>query len=845
MKTSTDKLSFGQVSKGEKALDFQSFSVTNVGQREHVLSYSINDPDAAWYVDAPDTNLIKPGETLEFSVLPNTNKGDGTYKGSVLVTEQIGGVAAEAATVKLSVTIYASAPWIKYVAVSPQTQTLSPGSSFGFNAEVECGDGADSSVDWSIKGAESGDTYIDADGVLKVAKDESASGFTVVATSRQDGTFKGKANVTVKKSTYTVTTETAPSRGGIAAGGGSFTAGECITVTANPTGGYEFDGWYVGSKRVATTQKYTLVVTENVNLTAKFSQELVRVTVKRNNKNGGKVSDSKTIDYGGSITLKATTNDGYVFDGWYEDDERLSKKEKFTLDDVTYDMEVTAVFRPEKYSVTASSSPAEGGSVDGTGKYKSGEKATLTANPAKGYKFVSWVCNSKVVGTDKKLVVKDISKDYDVTAIFQAEAAKVKTYTIDAGTDSKNGVISPAGKLPLPEGTAITFTVAAKNGYRISDVKVDGVSLGPVSGYTFGSVKSNHSIVASFVKNEVNAAQVNNNLVKDYTTNGQKNSCTEENNKEAAKKKEDAKKVASESKGEVISEIGDDEQEITYLGGVLQAANLTEDEARDVIENGDDRPLMEAALYNGDLSVSVKNSFADNPLETTEESYYDIASVPNLAEVVDSMLPEDTKMAMFLGMPVGINLCIRDYDDEVTDDEVAKMDDNSGDDVTLAKYFDVSFLVDMNGETKYVKKINKPMQIVMNVPEELLGNGNEVVVVRLHDGEVSVLEDEDSVDETITFETDRFSTYAFATRKSAKAETVTEPSGEVSVPTDTGAKADAAEGSAQHGIKADKDDDGILLGILIAIIAVLSSVLIAALVVMNAKKKSRRRRHRK
>jgi hypothetical protein len=37
-------------------------------------------------------------------------------------------------------------------------------------------------------------------------------------------------------------------------------------------------------------------------------------------------------------------------------------------------------------------------------------------------------------------------------------------------------------------------------GYRISDVVVDGVSVGAVSGYTFNNITSNHVITASFTK---------------------------------------------------------------------------------------------------------------------------------------------------------------------------------------------------------------------------------------------------------------------------------------------------------------------------------------------------------
>jgi PKD repeat protein len=47
-------------------------------------------------------------------------------------------------------------------------------------------------------------------------------------------------------------------------------------------------------------------------------------------------------------------------------------------------------------------------------------------------------------------------------------------------------------------GASQLFTVAANAGYSILDVKVDGASVGAVTGYTFTNLQANHAISASF-----------------------------------------------------------------------------------------------------------------------------------------------------------------------------------------------------------------------------------------------------------------------------------------------------------------------------------------------------------
>ncbi len=71
------------------------------------------------------------------------------------------------------------------------------------------------------------------------------------------------------------------------------------------------------------------------------------------------------------------------------------------------------------------------------------------------------------------------------------------TFTITASALA-GGSISPEGAVLVNQGASRTFTITADGTNTISDVKVDGTSVGAVSSYTFTNVVANHTIVAEF-----------------------------------------------------------------------------------------------------------------------------------------------------------------------------------------------------------------------------------------------------------------------------------------------------------------------------------------------------------
>ena len=71
------------------------------------------------------------------------------------------------------------------------------------------------------------------------------------------------------------------------------------------------------------------------------------------------------------------------------------------------------------------------------------------------------------------------------------------TITVTAG---KGGTISPSGSVRVREGGSLTLTITPDKGYVVSNVKVDGKSVGAVKSYTLTNVMGSHTITVTFRK---------------------------------------------------------------------------------------------------------------------------------------------------------------------------------------------------------------------------------------------------------------------------------------------------------------------------------------------------------
>ena len=148
---------------------------------------------------------------------------------------------------------------------------------------------------------------------------------------------------------------------------------------------------------------------------------------------------------------------------------------------------------------------------------------SITGFPAKTYNFTAsgttW--GPVTVSTvDFPGIVTDGSQTYVVTlaAIGLATPVPVMadpmhinwkpagaTVKIIASASS-GGTITPSGTVAVKKGEDMKFIITPDNGHKIADVKVDGVSAGAVSSYTFQNLAANHTIEAAF---EINTYTIN------------------------------------------------------------------------------------------------------------------------------------------------------------------------------------------------------------------------------------------------------------------------------------------------------------------------------------------------
>ena len=145
-----------------------------------------------------------------------------------------------------------------------------------------------------------------------------------VFSSWSDGVTTDERQVTVTNdvtysaiftlSTVTITAR-ADSIGGSVTGGGKYTYGTAVTLTATPKEGYVFTRWNDGK----TTPTRTLTAHTDTIYTATFERAKT-ITTSVNNPNYGSVSGGGNYASGSTVTLKATPASGYKFVAWENGD---------------------------------------------------------------------------------------------------------------------------------------------------------------------------------------------------------------------------------------------------------------------------------------------------------------------------------------------------------------------------------------------------------------------------------------------------------------------------------------------------------------------------------------------
>ncbi len=146
-------------------------------------------------------------------------------------------------------------------------------------------------------------------------------------------------------------------------------------------------------------------------------------------------------------------------------------------------------------------------------------------------------------------------------------------------------------------------------------------------------------------------------------------------------------------------------------------------------------------------------------------------------ELIAAALTEDEQQKIKDGTGVKIILKVENATENVSaeDKEKVEAEINGLSDYNLGQYLDITLLKKIGEDQEQkITETNAPIMITFELSEGLRGKA-EYSVIRVHNGTATVLRDLDSAPDTVTIETDKFSTYALTYKEKT---TTSNPSGD-------------------------------------------------------------------
>jgi hypothetical protein len=201
------------------------------------------------------------------------------------------------------------------------------------------------------------------------------------------------------------------------------------------------------------------------------------------------------VPVGSSVSYTITPNACYRILDVLVDGVSQGPIANYSFTNVTADHTISATFALNTYTIVASA--GAGGSISPSGNVvvNCGDSQTFTITPDACYSIADVLVDGGSVGPVGTYTFNNVTANHTIQASFTLD-----TYTITA-TAGPGGMITPSGAVNVNCGGSQTFDIEPTDKcWAIADVLVDGVSVGPVSTYTFTDVQANHTIDATFVE---------------------------------------------------------------------------------------------------------------------------------------------------------------------------------------------------------------------------------------------------------------------------------------------------------------------------------------------------------
>ncbi|MCL2014314.1 MAG: InlB B-repeat-containing protein, partial [Oscillospiraceae bacterium] len=245
--------------------------------------------------------------------------------------------------------------------------------------------------------------------------------------------------------------------GGTVSGSGVFAPNATVTLLAATDAGYVFDGWYSGSTRVTANTIFIFNATENRVLEARFIKTF---TINAVAGPDGTVSGGGVFNQNAAVTLTATANSGFIFDGWYSGSTRVSINSIYTFF-VTENRTLQARFSKTTYAVTYNANSGSGAPSPQTKTHGETLIISSTRPTRTGYDFLGWAhAGTATTAQYQPGDFYTVDANGTLYAVWQPS-----TYTVTYNANNGTGAPSPQTKT---HGVTLTIssTRPTRTGYN-------------------------------------------------------------------------------------------------------------------------------------------------------------------------------------------------------------------------------------------------------------------------------------------------------------------------------------------------------------------------------------------
>ena len=162
-------------------------------------------------------------------------------------------------------------------------------------------------------------------------------------------------------------------------------------------------------------------------------------------------------------------------------------------------------------------------------------------------------------------------------------------------------------------------------------------------------------------------------------------------------------------------------------------------------------------MIKADVSINVEVVKKEDTPDTTIEGSNN--------EIINSVFTEEEIKAFKNGVKVEVTIDINNIENKVTDSDKKLIDNKLKADEKIGTILDIVLNKNVDGNKNSVHELNSAIKLKVAIPDNIINKDasikREYSVIRIHNGESeNISVDYNENDNTIIFETDRFSTYA-------------------------------------------------------------------------------------